>query len=330
LSFFRTNKPDYFIYKDTTLVFPVEFTNSDFWLGRSFPLNTEDFNSRKNLTVSLRVTNTDISKRPLLSENEFYRYHNRTLYLSSISFTRQSFYKSNLIYNFGRPEDIPYGLQMEVTGGFEVNEFKNRMYTATRFGWANYKDGLGYISFNAGFESFFNVDHQIEQGLIHADFHHFTPLLRYKKFKFRHFLDIDYTNGINRYKDEFLSINNGYGLNGFINDSLRANKRFNLHFESVCFSPWYFYEFLFVFFASAEFSIFGDHKDLWSNPLYTGLSFGVRIRNERLVFNTLELRFHLYPNKPYYSNTSLISLSGEQVLSLEKFNARAPGIQTYR
>lgn len=330
LSFIKTNKPDYFIYQDTTRIFPVEFTKSDFWLGRSFPLNTNDFDSRKNLTLSVRVTNTDISKRPLLTENEFYRYHNRTLYLSSISFTRQSFYKSNLIYNFGRTEDIPSGLQIEVTGGFEMNEFKNRTYTGARFGWANYRDGLGYMSIHGGFESFFNADRQIEQGLIHAGFRHFTPLLRYKKFKFRHFLDIDYTNGINRYSDEFLSINNGNGLNGFINDSLRANKRFNLHFESVCFSPWYFYDFRFVFFASAELSIFGNQKDLWSNPLYSGFSLGVRIRNERLVFNTLELRLHIYPNKPPYSNTSLFSLSGEQVLSLEKFNARAPEISAYR
>ncbi|NJK98910.1 MAG: hypothetical protein HC905_31945 [Bacteroidales bacterium] len=114
------------------------------------------------------------------------------------------------------------------------------------------------------------------------------------------------------------------------NDSLRGNERLNIHFETVSFSPWYFYEFRFVFFASAEFSFFGKKTNIWANPIYPGFSIGVRIRNERLVFNTLELRLHLYPNKPEYSRTQFLRISGEQVLTPENFATKPPAISTYR
>ncbi len=330
LSIYKTKKSDYFSYPDTLLLAPVEYTKSDFWLGRSFPLNSSNFKSRNNLSFTLRVTNTNINQRPVLSEDQFYNYHNRTLYLSSISFNQQNYIKSNLIYNFGRTEDIPYGLQFELTGGFETNEFKNRSFLGAKFGWANYKENVGYMHFSAGHEGFTNVDKKIEQGLVFVQFNHFTPLIRYKRLKFRHFIDIDYTKGINRYMDEYLTLNEPNGLKGFVNDSLRGNERLKFHFETVCFSPFYFYEFRFVFFASAELSIFGKSKDILNNPLYSGFSLGVRIRNERLVFNTLELRFNLYPNKPPYSKTQFFNLSGEQVLSPPSFLTKPPTISNYR
>ena len=330
LSYFKTNKPDIFVYPDTSIIYPVEFTKSDFWFGRSVPFNNSDLNSRKNLTFILRATNTNIIKRPVLSEYEFYNYHNRTLYLASLTITNQKFFKSNLIYNFGRTEDIPFGLQYGITGGFETNEFKSRSFLGTNFSWANYNEKIGYIYFGIGHEGFINAEKKLEQGIIYFKFNHFTPLLKYKKFRFRHFVNLDFTKGINRYKDEFLTLNEEYGLNGFINDSLKGNERFNMKFETVCFSPWYFYEFRFVFFASAELSLFGKNKNIWENPLYSGLSLGIRIRNERLVFNTIELRFHVYPFKGQYSNTELISLSGEQYLSPPNFITKQPGTSTFR
>lgn len=330
LSFYKTNKPDYFVYPDTTILSPVAYTKSDLWIGRSFSLFESELKSRKNLSITFRVTNTNISKRPFLSEDLFYNYHNRTLYLSSVSFTKQSYFKSNLIYNFGRAEDIPLGLHLELKGGFETNEFKSRSFLGVQAGWASYNDKAGYVHLRLGHEGFTNVDKKIEQGVVFARFNHFTPLLRYKRLKFRHFVDIEYTKGINRYKDEFLTLNDGYGLTGLVNDSLKGNERLNLHFETVCFSPWYFYDFRFVFFASAEMSIFGNSKDLLNNSFYSGLSMGVRIRNERLVFNTIELRFNIYPNKHPYHETQFLNLSGEQVLSPPNFTTKPPTISYFR
>jgi hypothetical protein len=333
LSVYKTLTYDYFEYTDTTLFSPVEFVKSDIWLGRSFSLNSNllsKFQSRNNISFILRVTKNDIKERPEVGAEQFYKYHNRTLYLSSIAYTKQNFFKSNLIYNFGKTEDIPYGLQIQFSGGYETNEYKNRAFLASKFAWALYKPKFGYIYYSIGHEGFINSEKKIEQGMVISTFNYFTPLFSYKKFKFRHFLYSNYTKGINRYKDEFLTINEDYGLKGFVNDSLRGNERLNLQLESVCFTPWYFHGFRFTFFASAEFSLFGRNIDLWKNPLYSGLSLGIRIKNERLVFNTIEFRFHFYPNIKQYSNAQLFNLSGEHVLTPPNFSTLAPEVSTFR
>ena len=50
------------------------------------------------------------------------------MFLVSAAFSRQKFYKTNLIYSYGQTEDIPYGLLINVTAGKEINEFKERIY----------------------------------------------------------------------------------------------------------------------------------------------------------------------------------------------------------
>lgn len=330
LSVYKTTKPDYFQYSDTNIIAPVSFLKSDFWLGRSFNLSREkDFNSRKNLAFAFRVSSTKVMQRPIISENQFYNYQDRSLFLSSVTYSSQSFYKSNLIYNYGRIEDIPLGFQLQLNNGYEVREFSNRGFAGFNISYGNYYNKLGYFYFWIGHESFL-LNKKIEQGMITAKFNHFSALYKLNRFRFRHFVDIEYTKGINRFKDEYLTINDSYGLKGFHNDSIRGMERLNIHTESVCFSPWYLYEFRFVFFASAEFSIIGNRKDIWKNPGYPALSFGVRIRNERLVFNTIELRFFVYPNKPSYSETQLVRFSGEDVLAPDNFEIKPPTISVFR
>ena len=330
-SFFKTSRIDGFNYQDTSIIAPVDFSTGDFWCGRSFSLKSDNqlIPSRRNLTFTIRVTNTYLFSRPQVTENEFYKYQNKTLYLSSITFTKQNFFKSNLIYNYGRTEDIPYGIEAQLYAGYEINEFQNRYYLGTKIAKGIYNDKWGYFYLSAACGGFIRTNN-LNQGFITAKLNHFTPLYRYKKFKFRHFVDANYTNGINRNNDEYLTINEKYGLSGFLNDSIRGNQRLNINLETVCFSPWYFYNFRFVFFASAEFSWLSDNKNIFINPVHSGLSLGIRIRNERLVFNTLEIRFYLYPNKPNYSRTNSIAISGEQLLSPESFVTRAPEIPVFR
>lgn len=331
LSVFKTSKPDYFQYPDTTIIAPVSFLKSDFWLGRSFSLDRWNslLNSRKSVAFAFRVSNTSVSQRPSFSENQFYIYQDRTLYLSSLTYSSQRFYKSNLIYNYGRTEDIPLGFQIQLVNGFETREFNNRGFAGFNASYANYFSKLGYFYFWVGQEGFV-LNKRIEQGMITAKFNHFSALYKFNRFRFRHFVDVEFTKGIHRFKDEYLTINDSYGLKGFYNDSIRGIQRLNIHTESVCFSPWYFYEFRFVFFASAEFSIFGNNKSFWKNPVYPALSFGIRIRNERLVFNTIELRFFVYPNKPSYSETQLVRVSGEEVLVPQNFENKPPITSMFR
>ena len=50
------------------------------------------------------------------------------MFLFSLPF-QDKFYKTNLIYSYGRTEDIPCGVLVNLTAGKEINEYKERFYT---------------------------------------------------------------------------------------------------------------------------------------------------------------------------------------------------------
>jgi hypothetical protein len=101
--------------------------------------------------------------------------------------------------------------------------------------------------------------------------------------------------------------------------------------ETVCFTPWSVFDFRFVVFGFADLSwIEKQPQYLLDKFPYTGIGLGIRIRNERLVFNTLEIRFAFYPNIASGSKTKALGLSGEPVLNLPSFLPKAPQLDPYQ
>jgi hypothetical protein len=60
------------------------------------------------------------------------------------------------------------------------------------------------------------------------------------------------------------------------------------------------------------------------------LGFGIRVRNDNLVFNTLQIRIGFYPNPPQYSKLNFITVSGEKLLRPENFDPGPPTVIPYR
>ncbi|GAG86710.1 unnamed protein product, partial [marine sediment metagenome] len=156
-------------------------------------------------------------------------------------FPRQ-YYKSNLIYNYGTIEDIPYGFLLEFTGGYENNEFYNRYYTGVEFSHGNFYKNLGYFHTKIGFAGFLS-EQQYRQGLFHLKSSYFTNLLPFNNFHVRQFINIDYNIGIRRFEDEYINISNENGIRGLSSDSLKGTHRLTMSLETVAFSPFYVYGF---------------------------------------------------------------------------------------
>lgn len=305
---------------------PLRFHSYGMWLGRSFQLNNhENFTKiRQNITITGNLMYNRFYQRPVVAKNVNYIYQDKLTLLTSLTYSHQSYYKGNLIYNFGRTEDIPIGGQASITMGIENNEFNfRRNYLGTSASLGLLIRHFGYCNFNLAMGSFFDLSGHSEQSVVSSYINYFSPLINIHKFKVRQFSNIQFISGENRFKNEYLTVNKSSGILGFDNDSLRGTSKFNWHWETVCFSPFYFYNFRFVFFAYADHSwlSYNTHK-LFDNMPYTGWGFGIRIRNERLVFNTIQLRFSFYPNIPKNSTTNQINISGESVLSPPTFLAQ--------
>ena len=305
---------------------PLEYTFQDYWLARSFLVNEE---SVTRVIVGARYTNNNILNRPEINSNSYHFLQKYKLFLGSAAISLQKFYKTSLIYNYGRTEDIPYGALLRFTTGREFNEFKVRTYLGVDISAGKSFPALGYLYFNAGYSTFLKRN-LTEQGLLTFRVDHFSNLYKIGKFQIRNFLYFNYTRGFSRYTDEYLLVDSSNGIPGFSNDSIRGDQRIMLNLESVVFSPLNVYGFRFAFFGFADMVLMNRNFIQYGNIFLSGLGVGIRIRNDNLILNTFQIRLGYFPNPPLYSNLRYVTISGEQLLKPTNFDSGPPEVFQYR
>ncbi len=312
---------------------PVKYNIYDGWLGRAFYLRSKRnlTRDRLNFVVSSRLYWNQYIDRPEVDEQNFYLYQNRTGWLSSLAISSQSFFRSNLILDFGRTEDIPQGILFSLTGGLERNEFNTRLYAGFSLSQGRYLGNIGYLYTKLEAGGFFLKKDYIEQGVINFRADYFTPLFIINRFKFRHFISANYVQGINRFEDEYIGIGDDDDIRGFRYGLPLGTKKIFINYEADAFTPYYLYGFRFVFFGFMDFGLIGpDIKKLHDGLFYSGFGIGARIRNERLVFETISIRLGYYPNHPDKDIPLFLHVSGEKRLNVENFNVTKPRIASFR
>jgi hypothetical protein len=318
---------------DTTSVLDPERGNTfSFWTGRSFSTESKKFSTgnRSNFIFTIGISHDDFNIRPPVAKNFLYDYQNKTLILGTIGFSEQNFYKSNLIFSFGRTEDIPYGSLIRITGGTEYNEFGTRGYMDYSYSMGQYLFNWGYLYSNVEFGSFIRQQ-SLEQGVANLELDFFTNLFVVNQYYFRHFLYFNYMVGFHPFIDEYVTINDKFGLNGFTNRYIRGDRKAILRYESVMFTPWCLLDFRIATYGFADFAYIGyGNKFISESPLYTGLGAGIRIRNEKLVFNTLQLGVAYYPVALESGARWMFQISGETRLIARNFFIRAPSVLRLR
>ncbi len=317
------------IYKqDTTISYnPLRYYYQDYWLSRSIKLAGKN---RNRLIFSGRFVNNHVFERPDISENEYHHLQKYELYLGSIAFSRENFYKLHQIYNFGKTEDIPYGTLWELTYGFENNEFFNSHYAGLQVSFGEILPKFGYVYFNIGAGGFFNRE-IFNRGIIQIRSNYFSPLIPMNRFQMRQFVFFDYTNGISRFADEKIYIGDGDLIRGLRSDSLVGTQRFNIKLESVVFSPFYLAGFRFVFYGFADIGFISASSDpIFAREMYSGIGIGVRIRNENLSFRTIQIRLGFYPILPPDVNPGWINISGEKYFRPRRFIFDKPDLIDFK
>ena len=307
----------------------IKYNIYDSWVGRSFYLNSQRRHtaSRLNFVLTSRLMRDHYIDRPAVSENTFYEFHNRYLWLNSISISSQTFFKSNLILNFGRTEDVPQGLLFSLTLGAEMSEFSRRPYTGISISQGRYLGNYGYLHTLIEGGGFLKNSSYLEQGVVNAEVNYFTPLFVVNRFKFRHFISTRYVRGIHRFPDEQIGINDWESLRGFRSNLPVGQQKLIFNYEADAFTPYYLYGFRFVWFGFLDFGMVGPTTQKWHDgQFYSGLGIGIRIRNERLVFETISIRLGYYPNHPEKNIPLFLDVFGEQRLNPANFYVTKPDI----
>ena len=123
---------------------------------------------------------------------------------------------------------------------------------------------------------------------------------------------MNYTLGINRFDDESLSLGNTDGIRGFESHIGKGQQRLTLKVENVFFQNTSIYKFKTAFFTFFDLGVIGTtDKVIFNDAYYAGLGVGLRIRNENLIFKTIQLRLAFYPYHP--SDVSAIGFILDEV-----------------
>lgn len=319
-NFYR--KPDSFFYK-------YRYNVYDGWIGYNLGITKllKSNNSiRDRSFLAFRYMRTHFNEVPEQVGEAYDRiYNSKQALLAEFTLFRQNFYKTNYIYGFGTTEDIPYGINVALTGGWYKQLQLARPYAGIN---ANHYMAADNGSF---MQSFFRSGVFWDKGrmedvriLMGANF--FSKIYYYQTQKIREYLRFSYTRLINRITTEPLRIDNQFGLQSFSSDSALGNQRLSLYAETFMFTNYKLFGFRMAPFAFTDISWLSSRQGRGLTGFYSGLGGGVRTRNENLIFGTMELRFIYFPTRAEKYNGFKISFNSNIRFRYSTRYVKAPDI----
>jgi hypothetical protein len=105
--------------------------------------------------------------------------------------------------------------------------------------------------------------------------------------------------GIRRVTYDSITLNDGYGLDGFNSTQVSGTRRLLFKVQTQSYAPWSLIGFHFGPYLICSLGMVGDvHKGFKNSKVYSQFGLGVLIRNENLVFNTFQISVSFYPTIP--------------------------------
>lgn len=287
--------------------FTTTYTKLGAWGGKSFYIpnmrNSVFFTGHYNMICYDDRPYVDIETNPY--------FHDEHSLLFSVGLYREQFRTSSLIYGYGVDEDIAYGYQFALYGGRTWGEFRNRWYTGGMF-HAGHFTSIGYLRWGVGLGSYINPDGRFYRTTLISDLNWFSNLLGEGRYRVRQFVDLNFTRGWNRLKGyyEYIGFDDKAEIRG-LREVVYGTNRMVLNSETVCFTPWNFKGFRFALYGFADMGLLGYDGNLFNNGFYSTFGVGVRIKNEHLIFRTINIRLGIALGRNGWLSMQYFNISTE-------------------
>lgn len=315
--------------KPDSLFYNYKNASIDVWAGYNIGVKKllKNNKSRKSAFVAVRYIKNNFVQKPFQVGESFNNlYNNVNAVLGEITFFKQEFYKTNYIYGFGTTEDVPYGYNIALTGGWYKQLNLARPYfgiNANRYIAAE-KGKFMQIFLRSG--AFVNKS-KLEDASILAGGSLYSRLYLFRHFKMRQYLKYSYTRLYNRVVYDPLRIDNSLGLRYFNADSLRGSQRMSMYAETFFFARYKLFGFQLAPFVFGDMALLTGQNNYFSkSDIYTGIGAGLRARNVNLIFATAELRAVYFPRKAQDMSSFKISFNSDIRFRYNTNYVRAPDI----
>jgi len=223
-------------------------------------------------------------------------YQNLKADFVSYTLVRQSVYRTRYLYGLGRNEDLPIGQSLTWTTGRSEIEKDRAAYLGFKFEQYKLSKKENYAHIIANIASSY-----INQSL--QDFRFLASLEQFSKVKYlnngfgyRQIINLSFTQTLKNKYNEALRINSIYGIPQLNREQIKGGTRLSANWETVLYNNrpiWGFKSAPFVFGNLTYIRTVGD--PILKGDIYSSVGSGLRIRNENLVFGTIELKGFYFP-----------------------------------
>jgi len=208
----------------------VSYFLSDAWLG----IRLNKSNPRLEYRTALygRYLYQKFDSNPIVDNDGFLRDHHFAL--AGLTLSKRNLFRNNMIYSFGIVEDIPFGHLFNINLGVDHSSFGTWPYMGISFTKASILKNKGYFSWKLAADGFLH-ENGIKQGTLLVKANYFSDLFTIGRSTFRQFINIELMSGINRFEQEYITINRRFGIRDFSSDIIRGTNRLKFNYELVRF-----------------------------------------------------------------------------------------------
>lgn len=275
-----------------------ERAHFDMWIGyqlfhKPWTFSNENFRH----FLQYRYLDNQFKNRPNAYLLQFDKnYQNVIANLFSYTLFKQKIIRTQYLYGFGRNEDLPTGKSLTITAGHYQRESERLPYLG--FTWESNKflnnESFRHFVLNTG-TSYANKE--IVDFKILANFEKISKLHYLESgYKYRSILSVSFAETLKNKFNDALLINSIYGIPQLNKERIRGGTRFTANWESIWYNSNSFYGFRqspFVFANVTYIRTVGEH--IANGDIYSSVGAGSRIRNESLVFGTVEIKGFYFP-----------------------------------
>jgi hypothetical protein len=283
-------------YYDSSLNYHLE--HIDTWVGYQMFRNKIKYNSNNpRHFIQYRFFNNNFLTRPKNYLTQVDKdYQNLLGHIVSYTIIQQKIIRTQYLYGFGRNEDLPSGKSLTFTSGHFIREQEKLPYVGVQLETYNMSktEHFRYINLSAG-TCYFDKD--LQDIRILASIEDISKI-RYLKsgYRYRQIINLSFTETLKNKYNEALLVNSIYGIPQLSRERIRGGTRISGNWESIWYNSRSFYGFRSSPFAFANLTFIRTvGEPIESGDLYSSLGAGIRVRNESLIFGTIELKGYHFP-----------------------------------
>lgn len=312
--------------EDTTTL--IKERNLDVWGGNSHLLPS----IRSSVYLTWRYNYRRVGRRPDdVGPTRHPIFHDHDALLLGAGLYREKFYTSSMIYGFGNNEYLATGYKAEVTGGYSWGEFSDDVYLGTSLQSGTFCR-LGYIMGGFTLGSYIDKDTGMwKHSAIDVNLRWFSHLFLVRRSHIRQFLGINYTQGWNRNSgnDESIRFTRYNGLQ-MLDKRLLGTNRLVINTETMIFTPYQPLGFRVAVFAFCDMGLLGYSPNIFKNNYFSTLGMGLRIKNERMVFSTIQLQLGIAFGKGGWAGCDYFKLTNAARLEQYRYRPTRPEIVGFK